>query len=180
MSDYILSAILVDEQWIKKNTPLNSQVDIRTIVPFIQVAQDLNIQPILGTRLYQRLMEGVVNSDLNSNEVILLNIIRPALSYYTLAQAIPFIAIEIRGAGVVRAINANIQPADKSEINVLINSTTNIADFYAERVNDWLCKNGSLYPEYGTESNPVYPDRSSQFNGGLYYDGDGCQDCDLN
>ena len=179
MSDYTISALFVDESWIKANTPINGQVDIRTIVPFIQVAQDLNIQSILGTKLYQRLMAGIVATDLSANEITLLNIIRPSLSYFTLAQAIPFIAIEIRGSGVIRALNDKIQPATMSEINIAINSAMNIAEFYAERISNWLCSNSNLYPQYNTETGPIRPDRGSQFNGGFYYSDDDCSDCSI-
>ena len=167
--DYTVSAYLIDETWLKANTSINANVDVRLLIPHVRVAQDLFIQPILGTKLYQRLMEGIVASNLTQNEINLIDIVRPALAYYTLATGIPYLGIEVRGSGVVRAKNEKIEPATVAEMNILINSATNTAEFYAQRIKNWLCANSSLYSQYNTETTAIRPEGGSSFNAGLYY-----------
>lgn len=169
--DYILKAYFVDETWLKEKTPINATVDTEELVPFIGSAQDLWIQPILGTKLYNRLMDGIVAGDLTAAETTLLKIIRPVLAYYTVYVAIPYLGVQIRRAGIVRQKNENVDPANVQEMNILRNEAKNTAEFYAQRLTDWLCDNQSSFSAYMNNSVPIFPDRTNKFNGGFYYDG---------
>ena len=117
MAAPIITAYLIDETWLKNFTPLNTNLDIKLVVPFIRTAQDLWIQPRIGSAQYARLMQGIVNSDLTSEESLLLEMLRPAVAYYTVYEAIPFIYAQIRNAGVVKTTNANIENVSLDEMN---------------------------------------------------------------
>jgi hypothetical protein len=174
---YTIIANFIDEEFLKTRTPLNGQVDIKLLVPFIEVAQDTCIQPILGTALYTRLMKGIRDNDLNNDEIDLLKIIGPAQAYFALWSAIPFVGVELRGSGVVRSASPQTQPASRSEMDMLIHSSKSFADFYAQRIIDWLCKNGSLYPEFRTETAPIKASNYNDFSSGIFDDTAVCWSC---
>ena len=163
-----VTAQFIDESFLTSRTPINANIDIKLIAPFILTAQDQRIQPILGTALYVRLMDGIANSNLTPNEEKLIRICQPALAYWTLHTAIPFIGIEIRGAGVVRPTNEKIQPATVTEMGLLQNESKNIAEFYSQRIQDWLCQNPTMYPEYTVAQTSIKPIKPT-FDGGIYY-----------
>jgi len=169
---YVLDAQFIDETWLVQNTPINANIDVALVAPFIRSAQDLHIQPVLGTTFYIHLQDQIVNGLVTSDEDTLLKIIRPALAYWTVVFAIPFVAVEVRGAGVVRATNDRITPASLSEISLIRSESTNIAEFYTQRIQDWLCKNRNLYPQYIGTQIPIHP-TAPQFDGGVYYRGGG-------
>jgi len=111
----MVTAFFISENWLKTKTPLNQHCDIALIVPWIGVAQDLACQRVLGTALYTRLMAGIVANDLNTNETALIELVRPALAYYTVAYALPFVHAQIRNAGVVKTKNETIESVTKAE-----------------------------------------------------------------
>ena len=67
------TALLVSEQRLKQWTNLDSNVRTEEITPWIISAQDVYCQTSLGTQLLNRLKAGIVASDLNADEIILLN-----------------------------------------------------------------------------------------------------------
>lgn len=170
----MVTALFVSENWLKTNTPINQNVEVSTISPFISQAQDLHVQPIIGTALYNRLMTGIINSDLNASENALLVLIRPSLAYWTLATALPFISAQVRNAGVVKVKSENTENASQSEVNNLVSAAQNVAQFYMQRVINYLCDNSSSFPEY-SNANDMQANSGSQYTGGFIFPDDG--DC---
>ena len=173
----MVTAYFCSETWMRNRTPLNANVDVALIVPFLGVAQELHIQPILGTALYERLMAGVTAGNLTPDETSLVELVRPALAYYTLSVAIPFVATQIRNSGIVKTKSDTVETASKAEVDALSVATANMADFYAQRVTKYLCSNSSSFPLYST-SDDMVPERSTNYSGGFYFPDDSCH-CDL-
>lgn len=174
-----VNAYFTSEEFLKDKTPINENLDIKKVVPFLGNAQEVWIQPLLGTALYNRLQEGIVNQNLTPSEEQLIRILRPAHAYYTVFTALPFIAVELRNAGLVRSANENIQPAEYSFYKELLNQVKNTAEFYATRVTQFLCDNKSVYPLW-TDSTGIASKKTSSFNGGFYYKKPSCsckKDC---
>ena len=49
-------------------------------------------------------------------------------------------------------------------------SVINKAEYFAERLVDFLCFNDELFPEYGTETNEeIYPDKGSQYKSPIVF-----------
>lgn len=157
------NAFFVSETWIKDNTPLTSNVDAKEIYPFINVAQDIWIQDKVGSKLYNRLKAGIIANDLNANEIALLELIRPSLAYYILYEAIPFLANKLRNIGIVETADNKQKNADRADRKELRQEILNKAEYYMQRINDYLCKNGNLFPEYVTPDCPISPNRSSGY-----------------
>lgn len=171
----MVTAYFCSETWMRTRTPLNANVDVALIVPFLGTAQELHIQPVLGTALYERLMAGVTAGNLTPEETTLIEMVRPALAYYTLAVALPFVSTQIRNAGVVKTKSDTIEPATKAEVDALKAATENMADFYVQRVLKYLCANSSSFPLYST-SDDMVPSTTTNYSGGFYFGG-GCA-CD--
>jgi hypothetical protein len=49
------SALFIDDQYLKDYTPLGKSVDINEIYPFVEEAQNVYVQDVLGTPLYMDL-----------------------------------------------------------------------------------------------------------------------------
>lgn len=172
-----VTALFVSETWLKERTPINAHVDIATIAPFVPQAQDLLTQPILGTDLYVRLMTGIVNSDLSASEVTLLEMIRPMLAYQTLYSAIPFVFVAVRNAGLVKTKTDNTENVGMPEMNLLRNEAENVAEFYQKRLQEYLCTNSALFPQYASATK-MTARHDEPYSGGFYFE-DGCGNCDL-
>lgn len=173
----MVTALFCSENWIKTRTPINANVDVSLIVPFLVSAQDLWIQPIVGTALYDRLMAGIVASNLTADETALLDLLRPALAYFTLSTALPFVATQVRNGGVVKTKSDQTEPASKAEVDALKAAAQNMAEFYAERATRYLCANASAFPLYSS-SDDMQASGTTNYNAGFYFPDSSCG-CDI-
>lgn len=155
----------IDQNYLKTFTPINNNIDINLIFPFIGTAQEIRIKPLLCDSLYFSLIDKIKNNTpLNTNEVSLMELIRPSLAYWTVYQAIPSLAIEIRGSGIVRRTNDQIVPATKNEIIMLRDQYESIARFHDQQILNFISK---FFPECQNCENECLPKNSYKF--GIYY-----------
>ena len=157
-----LLLITIDD--IKKLTAVSGNVDVDKILPFIKAAQDIHLQPLLGTALFEKLKTDAAAGLLAGDyETLVDDFIKPFLVQYALVDFLPFNAYEITNAGIQKPQSDNATAIDKDELNNLINIARNNGQFYGRRMLDFLCSNSSTLPEYKQTPQP---------DGGIYPDGD--------
>ena len=176
MAAPLITAYLIDESWLKTFTPLNANLDIKLVVPFIRTAQDLWIQPRIGSAQYSRLMQGIVANDLTADESLLIEMLRPATAYYTVYEALPFIYIQLRNAGVVKVVNPNIENSTLPEMKMLRNELQNKGEFYLTRTLAYLCEESTKYPLVNSNAKDMTRSRNTPYTGGFYFGSD-CNGC---
>ena len=154
----------INEIFLKENTAISGNVPVEELVPFIKESQDSYIQDILGSALYNELDEAVFNigtTPLTDDQKSLLNVIRPALAYWTMYVALPFQLIKWKGKGLQKNANPETGSSapDLSELKFLQEKVMDRATYYSDRVSKYLCNNSELYPSYLNQgSDPdVYP-----------------------
>lgn len=164
-------ALFCTTEDIKRYSIIDGSVDEDKFLTDIEIAQELRIKPILGTKLYDRLQEGVINDDLTTDEATLLdNYVNKTIIFYANADYLPFSSFEIKNGGVFRHFSENSTPASKDDIDYLIKKTTSKAEYYRKELVKYLCNNASLYPEYSqNESGDIYPSKNSSYTGGWYF-----------
>lgn len=143
-------AFFISETYLKNNSPLGANVDIKEIYPFAKTAEDINIQEAIGTALFDRLIEGLTASpnDITANETILLKKIRSAMVWWTCYEAMPFLWVKLRNIGLVKQSGDNLETLSDAELEKLENRIKNKATFYTNRLKDYLCENSNLFSEY--------------------------------
>lgn len=183
------TALLVSEQRLKQWTQLDDNVRLNEITPHILQAQDIYIQNVVGTRLFDRLKAGVIADDLNADETTLLNeYVGPTLMQYSLYLMLPSIKYKIVNQGILNGTSEETAPTTLDELKYLRQSTLDTAEFYSKRLTKYFSDNPNLFPEY---QNPgvdgMMPDKRNPYFAGLvtgksnlnYYEekyGD-CTDC---
>ena len=152
------SALFIDDQYLRDYTPLGKNIDQDEIFPFVEEAQDIYVQDVLGTPLYDdlvyKLYAGITYSSI---ELSLVNICSKALAYWTVYLALPHLAIKIRNIGVARASGENTQTSTMEEIKYLREEMKNLAEFYNTRVVDFLCQYSAQFPLYDAATDGIYP-----------------------
>lgn len=156
-------AQFINEEFLKDYTPLTQNVDVKEYLPFVDIAMDIYIQDKIGSKLYTRLQAGIIAGDLNNDETNLLILIRQSLAFYVLYEAIPFLANKLRNIGIVETADTKQHNADRADRKELRQELLNKAEYYIQRVNDYLCKNGKLFPEYVSPDCPISPNHSSSY-----------------
>lgn len=149
-----MGAYFVSENWLKANTAVTQNVDYQDIKPFLLPAQEQLIKSRIGKSLYDRLLEAITNQDWNNDELELIKLIRPAVCYYTVYIALPFLQSKIRRNGIVKNADQYIQTISQQEMMNLRSEFSQMAGFYMEKVEEWLCLYSSRYPQYA-DPNPL-------------------------
>lgn len=165
-------ALFISSTDLKKNTLVSGSVDVDKFIPYIKIAQQLYIERHLGTKLYERLQAGIIANDLNANEQILLNDwVQDTLIHYAMAEYLPFSAYQVQNGGVFKHTSETSANADKAEVDFLVQKERNFAQYYADRLVDYLCNNSTLYPEYITNvDEDIRPTKIINYSGGWFLD----------
>lgn len=162
------SILFIGEQYLKEKTVLSNNIDINLIVPNIEYSQDAYIQPLLGSKFYNSLQESYSAETLSSDEITLMNLIKPALAYRSAEASLPFINLQIRNKGINKLNSENAVQADLSEMKYLRDTLKSRAEFYESKIQDYLIKNGTLFPNYINPDTPIQPNQGSTFTCDLY------------
>ena len=81
-----MNIYLISEETLKSESYINDNLDPAMILPSIQTAQDMHLQPLIGTKLYKTLMEMVKDNNIEGYYKVLMDeYIRPFLIYAVLA-----------------------------------------------------------------------------------------------
>lgn len=154
-----------------KATSLGGNIDSDMLYSHIKTAQDIHLQPIIGTKLLEKLLsivgDGTWQEPINADYALLLTkYITPVLVYFFAVDFLPFSLYRIQNGGIYKHTSDNAIVAEQSEMNSLVQRFRDKAEFYQRRLNDYLCSNSNLYPEYYSNTNDdMNPDNS----GGTYH-----------
>ena len=162
-----MTALLVSRDDIVKFTAVNGNTDTDKFIQFVKIAQDTHIQNYLGTKLFEKINNGIVNGTLVNPYLSLLNTyIKPMVIHWAMVEYLPFSAYTIANKGVYKHSAENAEVVDKEEIDFLVEKQRSIAEHYTRRFIDYICFNQSNYPEYNENTNEdMHPDGKADFSG---------------
>jgi hypothetical protein len=150
--------IFVDADYIKAYSQVGGSIDEKYFLPAILTAQDKYIQPILGTHLYDYLKSNI--SSLASSYAYLMdNYIRRTVMYWTLLELYPYLSNKVLNSSISQISGDNATPISKAEVDSLIAKERNNAQFYSERLIDYLQNNKDTITRYkngsGADMSPI-------------------------
>jgi hypothetical protein len=161
------TALFINRTDLVKNSIIDGNVDTDKFIQFIKVAQQIDIQNLLGTDLYNKISADIVAGSLAGNYLSLTNTyIQPTLIWFAQMNYIPFAAYQIKNGGVFKHSSETAQNVDKNEVDYLVSKAREYANYYSTRLVDYLSFNDNLFPEYNTNTNEdIDPDTDTTFKG---------------
>lgn len=161
------TALFINRTDLVKNSILDGNVDTDKFIQFIKVAQQIDIQNLLGTDLYNKISADIIAGNLSGNYLSLVNTyVQPTLIWFAQMNYIPFAAYQIKNGGVFKHSSETAQNVDKNEVDYLVGKAREYANYYSTRLVDYLCFNDNLFPEYNSNSDDdIYPDTDTTFKG---------------
>jgi hypothetical protein len=137
----IQHTLFISATRLKKDTALGGSVDDNLIMPYILLAQDMKILPVLGTDLYEALKTKINGGTLTGDyKTLMETYIQPALVQFAFAQLAPYLRL--------RFVNNAVD-----DIKPLMSTAEDAAQFYRQRLIDYLTDKGSsAFPEYASNS----------------------------
>ena len=169
------NVLLISENKIKAFTNINKNVDIDSIRAEISIAQDTNLQTLLGTKFYDHLLSCVssTGNTFNSDELTLVNdYISPYLIQVSYFELIPHIHYRTMNRSIVVGDMESAKPVDLETMKYLRNIQKQRSDFYKQRLQDYLIigKGQGLFPDYLSynSTDGMIPDRTAKYNSPIY------------
>ena len=163
------TVLFINRTDLVRNSILDGNVDTDKFIQFIKLSQEIDVQQILGTNMYDGLTTAIPDIDNPTNarwKTILNDYVVPMLIWYAQANYMPFAAYQIKNGGVFKHTSENAQSVDKNEIDFLVEKARTNAEWYSRRFIDFMNFNQAIYPEYTQNKNDdLYPSYDSLFNG---------------
>jgi len=133
--------LFINDVYIKKYTQINGAVDPNLLYPSIYLAQDKYLHAYLGTNLYDTLKDMIANDTLSGDyQTLVDDYCRRMLMWWVVVEAMPSLMYKIDNGSLVQRTSEDVQT---------ISDTVFI-------LNDYLCANSNLFPEYNDN---VWPQR---------------------
>lgn len=142
--------LLISEDYIKSNAIIDNNLDGKYLFPAIKSAQDIELMQIMGENLVKALKDMVEDGSIEENEdyrYLLDEYVQPYLLYETLSKVVIPVSYKIANAGVVNVSDDKVFNAEFKTLALLKEYYNNEANVYKQRLQQYLCKNRSLYPE---------------------------------
>lgn len=170
---------LISTQYLKSHTTINGNVDDNLLNNSIWEAQEINIQEALGSCLYKALIELVRSGDITDPQyadykTLLDDHIQSCMAYWAWWYAIPCVAMKFVNKGIERQSSDYSQPSQLNEMEYLRDEVRNRAEFFTQRLVNFLKENRSHYPEYNQCNCADIKPSGSQYFSGIQFDHDPC------
>lgn len=162
--------LFISSARIKKLTGVYENLYDEYISPYTLQAQDIYVQEKLGTTMYQNLKTKVINDTLSGKETTLLNdYIAPMLAQYSIYLAIPNIHYQIKNKAVLNGTSEDGNPVTLSDVKYLRGQLMDTAQFYGERMREYLRANDTDFPDYiNFDEDYMAPNKYSSYTQGIY------------
>lgn len=165
--------IFISETKLKQFTALDWNVRVEQLVPYIITAQDIYLQPVLGTRFYTGLKSRIAAATRTQEEIDLCNdYIAPMILHFALYSAIPFLKYKLVQKGVLSPESETSKTATFEEMRFIQQNVKDTAEFYQQRLVQFFYDNPNLFPEYQDPGvDGIMPDKTTAYRTGLVIPG---------
>ena len=125
-----MKALFISKNDLVKQTPLSANIDFDKVSHFVQIAQDIHVHQILGSKLYDRLQADVINGTLAGDySTLVYDYIKPTLVQYSFMEYLPFSQYTISNKGVFKHTSENAAlPSDK-EVDAMRDAARDTVSF---------------------------------------------------
>lgn len=154
----IYNVLLISEQKLKDNTPINENVDTQELRFSISQAQTIFIQESLGTNLYEYILQIVSNGDIElpgkiKYKELLNNFIQPTLISYAYYLALDNFYVKFVNIGIQQMRSEQGNSIGIKDLMYLKNNARDNAQFNDNLLRRHLVFNNADYPQYTLTTN---------------------------
>ena len=172
---------LISEAKLREYTDIDNNIDTSLIKNGIRESQDIELQRVLGTLLYNKIVNlvsaGTIGDAGNAvYKTLLDDYIQNFLLYAAYFYCLEPIYLRSRNNGLLTPNGGeNSDVASKQLFDLKRQSSKNKMEFYAQKLRDYLIEEEASYPEL-TQSNKLYeqyPDYDEQYGSPFVFRKDG-------
>ena len=150
----IQHTLYISSTRLKKDSAIGGSVSDDLVMPYILLAQDMNILPILGTDLDAKLKSEIQAGTLAGvYKTLVETYLQPAFVQYSFVSLLPYLRLRfVNNAVVVMGATDQSSSATYDDLKPVMDTATDAAEFYRQRMIDYLRSNTSSFPEYSSNT----------------------------
>lgn len=163
--------LFISVDYLKDNTPINRNVDSEILEPCILKAQNIHIEAILGTKLYEYVVTNIASLSVNDKK-LMDDYIQPALVEWSFYRSLPYINYRFTNKSISTSNSDNSDAVDLNELHYVREDVKNAAEYLSERATLFLKDNTDIYPLYlenGDKCADIHPNKTN-YNSGIVFD----------
>ena len=159
--------LFISEEKLKDSTAINLNVDVNLLLPYVRQAQKLYVETKLGTDLTDKLKAEITAGTLaGAYKTLVDDYIGDMLPNWAFYHAIPFLRFKIENGNIYSKTSETGNALSTEEAQHLREEVRNTAEYYTERLIDYVTNNLSSFPEYSTNTGAdVNPSKENYYNG---------------
>ena len=159
--------LFISEPKLKESTAINLNVDVNLLLPYVRQAQKLYVEPKLGTKLTDKLKAEIQAGTLSgAYKTLVDDYIGDMLPNWAFYHAIPFLRFKIENGNIFSKTSETGDAISTEQAQHLREEVSNTAQYYTERMIEYVTNNLSSFPEYSTNTGAdVDPDVNAYYNG---------------
>lgn len=162
---------LINEKLFKLHSPITGNTDLTEFTPYLSIAQELYIAPILGESLMNEIKLQISENSLTEANGDLLVKIAPALSFFTIYQGLPFHWATIVNKGITIRESENSRGIDIKDVAQLRRWIRDDAEIFVNLLTDFLCSSKDNYPSWKPDKDYCSScnQKSNHFDSGFHF-----------
>jgi hypothetical protein len=168
-------ANIITPQEVGKNTALGGNVDVSKYAYMIPDQQTFILEPTLGTALLEKILVDITANGIDSltghYQKIVFDYCKPILWNSVFAEFLLFADMQVDNNGVFNVLPSDSQLAAERSVTRRVSAINSKAQYYIDRLEEYLCDKGNEIPEY-RDAQPNNYDvdvvKSNSIVGGLY------------
>ena len=168
----IQHTLYISSTRLKKDSAIGGSVSDDLIMPYILLAQDMQILPILGTDLDAKLKSDIQGSSLTgAYKTLVETYIQPALVQFAFVSLVPYLRLRfVNNAVVVMGATDQSASATYDDLKPVMDTATDAAEFYRQRMISYLQNNTSSFPEYSSNTGADLDPTTRNYYAGINLD----------
>lgn len=147
-----MDILLISEDYIKSNSSLDDNTASKYVLAAILNAQNIELRSIIGKCLLEKLQQLINDDEIDEVENLhykdLLDMeIQPFLLYQVLSDIIIPVSYKIGNMGVLNTEDEKAIVAANAQVNLVKDYYMMKADVFKKRLQEYLLRNKSAFPE---------------------------------
>jgi hypothetical protein len=158
-----MTTILTTDK-LKEMTAISAAVDVNLLQPFIEIAEEFYVKPVLGEDFYNDIVDSIEDGTLSGDILTLVNnYVYGTIAYYSWYEGLPMLYIRVEAKGLVKKFSDNSNAIDSNDFKLLRQSILDKCVMLKTRLEKYLYNNKELFPLYEKTCEPQGRSNSTGF-----------------
>ena len=163
---------IISADYLKKYaTYLNDNIDNNLLTLSIIESQDIELQNIMGTNLYESYLYKIENDEIRASDLFsaLDKHAFKVVLYSSINRSLLKMLIKFNNKNIGIKNSDNTEPIDIQTYNLIKSEIKNDFEYYSQRLIDFLNENGTDFEDFDTEDecDEINPNKKSNYSCGI-------------